>query len=414
MNFIKSNLLKLCFLALGSLMFIQCSEDNQVASVESTAGDYYVGIEYGAEGTNYLVTTDELSEGTVTAVGNGIELLGWTNYIQGIDQVFGLTGGAITSFEENENGELVQGSTVTPSLGTYAWEVVDENTMVAVGSPWFSEGTKKIYLIDTDAMSITKTVDTPLADSIVDADSGNTYLPFPTSAEVVGDHLFVSFYYGNADYTSLNTNSASVAVYSYPELEFEKIITDDRASTIGRYYSDFGMVSDENDNIYTVSSSSYHCGYIPAPTTKSSILKISNGESDFDEDFHIDFETLSGGYKLNDMYYAGNDKAVVRFVKDDSDRTVTWGTYKPYSEDPLLGFGIVDLENGTFTDLSTGDVELSGGGWNGVAYTQDANTVYVGVNNSGYSGVYVIDVESGTITEGANIDGNYANGILGF
>lgn len=412
MNFIKNNLLKTSLLAFASLLFIQCTDDDFNFTPVSF-GDFFVGIEYGPEGTNYLVTTDKLSEGNVSPVGNGIELLGWSNYIQGIDQVFSLSGATITSYEKDVNKDLIQGSTVTTPLGTYAWEVVDESTMVAVGSPWFSEGTKQIYLIDTDAMSITKTIDTPLAESIVDATSGNTYLPFPTGAEVVGGHLFVSFYYGNADYTSLNTNSASVAVYSYPELEFEKIITDDRASAVGRYYSDFGMVSDEFDNIYTVSSSSFHCGYIPVPTTKSSILKIKKGASEFDENFHIDFETLSGGYKLNDMYYAGNGKAVVRFVKDDSDRTFTWGTYKPNGENPLLGFGIVDLDNETFTDLSTGNVELSGGGWNGVALVQDGNTVYVGVNNSGYSGVYVIDIEAKTISEGANIDGNYTNGIVG-
>lgn len=413
MNFTKNNLLRTGLLALSSLLFIQCTDDDFNFTPVSF-GDFFVGIEVGPEATNYLVTADDLSEGgNVSAVGNGFEQLAWANYLQGEDQIFSLIGATITSYSKDESGSLSQGSTITTPLGTYAWEVVDESTMVAVGSPWFSEGTKQIYLIDTDAMSITKTVDTPLAESIVDAVSGNTYLPFPTGAEVVGDHLFVSFYYGNQDYTSLNTNTASVAVYSYPELEFEKIIEDDRASVIGRYYSDFGIISDENENIYTISSSSFHCGYIPAPTTKSSILRIKKGASDFDEDFYIDFETLSGGYKLNDMYYVGNNKAVVRFVKDDSGRAVTWGAYKPHTEDPLLGFGIVDLKNKTFIDLSKGDVELSGGGWNGVALVQGGNTVYVGVNNATYSGIYVIDVNAGTITRGANIDGNYAKGILG-
>lgn len=411
MNFRKINLLKLCAIAIGSILFIQCSDDDFEFSHVSFA-NFFVGIEYGPEGSNFLSTAESLSEGVVSPVGNGYER-SWSNYIQGIDQIFAVSDETLTSYEKNEDGILVEGLSLTSDLGTFVWEIVDQNTMVAIGSPWFSEGTKKIYLIDTDAMSITKTVKTALADGVYDPVTDQTYLTFPTSAKVVGNHLFVSFYYGNRDYNSLNTNTAYVSVYSYPELVFQKTITDDRTSSIGRYYSEFGMVNDENDNIYTVSSSSYACGFIPTPTVNSGILKIKKGETEFDQDFYIDFETLSGGYKLNDMYYAGNGKAVVRFVKDDSDRTVTWAAYKPYSENPVLGFGIVDLNNETFIDLSTGDVELSGGGWNGVSLVQDGNTVYVGVSNSDYSGIYVIDVNNGTITEGADIDGNYSNGILG-
>lgn len=422
MNFSKQSIvIKKCVLIALSLVFIQC-DNKEVATTVVTGANYFVGIEHGDNQADFLSSAESLSEGTVSPVGNGFEQLAWANYIQGKDQIFSLLGGNLVSYEKvgesDDNGDinyvLKEGSYLTADLGFYAWDVVNASTIVAIGSPWFSAGDKKIYLIDTDAMSITKIVVTPVADDIVDPVSGNTYVSFPTSAKVVGDKLFVSYYYGNQDYTSLNTNQASIAVYSYPELEYIKDISDDRTSSIGRYYSEYGMTKDENNDVYTISSSSFSCGFYPAPTVKSGVLKIKSGESEFDKDYFLDFETISGGHKLNDIYYVGNGKAVVRFVTNDyptnSEGVITWAVYKPTGDTPVLGFGILDLYSESFTDLSS-QIPLSGGGWNGVSAVE-GDIAYVGVSNSTYSGVYVIDVNSGTATEGADIDGNYAKGIM--
>ncbi len=399
----KITLFRLCLLAFASLLFIQCEEDD-TNSVQAEASNYYAGIEYGSDGADYLSPASSLSEGTVSPVGNGFEQLAWASYIQGIDQVFSNAASTLTSYEKNELGVLTKGSSLSTSLGIYAYDVVDESTLIAVGSPWYSIGSKALYLINTDEMAITKTVETPLGNST----SGDTIISTPTSATVVDDHLFVSYYTVNTDLVVVNENQAKVAVYSYPELELEKIITDDRASDIGRYYSEYGMVKDENGDIYTMSSSSFACGYYPTSTLKSSILKITNGTSEFAEDYYFDFETASEGYKLNDIYYVANGKAVVRMLKDDA---TSWATYSPYSENPVLEFGIVDLYNKTFTAI-TREMEMSGGGWNGVAFVE-GTTAYVGVSNSSYSGIYVIDVEEATVSEGADIDGNYAKALLG-
>lgn len=400
MNFTKNSLLKICTLTFASILFVQCS--NNSSSIAQA--DCYVGIEYGSDGADYLSTAASLSEGIVSPVGNGYEQLAWASYIQGEDQLFSNAANTITSYYKDDEGLLTEGSSVTTSLGVFAYDVADESTLIAVGSPWYASGSKEIYVIDTDAMTITNTVETTLGDFYnSDTDFG---ISMPSGAEIVGDYLFISYYLydGNGDVT--NGDVAKIAVYSYPGLEFQKTISDDRAADIGRYYSKYGMIQDEDGNIFTMSSSSLACGWNPTPTVNSGILKISNGSTDFDDDYYLDFETLSGGYKLNDIYYAENGKAVVRILADD---TTEWSTYSPYSENPVLEYGVLDLYNKTFTKLS--GMEKSGGGWNGVALAE-GSTVYVGVSNSAYSGVYVIDVDTETVVEGADIDGNYAKALL--
>ncbi|MBU2995437.1 DUF4374 domain-containing protein [Cellulophaga baltica] len=405
--------LKMSVILLSSLLFIQCSEDDSdsvsVEDEEATTegSSYYVGIEYGSDGADYLSVAESLSEGVVSPVNNGFEQLAWASYIQGEDQLFSIVSSALTSYAEDENGNLSEGSSVTTSLGVYAYDVVDESTLVAIGSPWYSAGSRDIYVIDTDVMSITSTVETELG-NYTDSETGEEIYSMPSGAKVAGDYLFISYYLVDLDGNVIEENKAKVAVYSYPGLELQNTITDDRIADIGRYYSEYGIVEDENGDVYVMSSSSLACGWYPVPTVNSGLLRINSGEADFDDSYYVDFETISSGYKLNDLYYVGDGKAVVRILSDDSE---AWSTYSPNSESPVLSFGILDIYEGSFTELS-GEMELSGGGWNGVVFVED-NTAYVGVSNSDYSGVYVIDVENATVVEGADIDGNYAKAILG-
>ncbi|MEM6816448.1 MAG: DUF4374 domain-containing protein [Bacteroidota bacterium] len=146
------------------------------------------------------------------------------------------------------------------------------------------------------------------------------------------------------------------------------------------------------------------------PANNSSILRINDDETEFDPGFHIDFETLSGGYKINDMFYVGNGKAVLRVLQEDeTNPDYLWATYAPTSSIPLLSTGIIDLTSQTFTLLE--DVPLAGGGWN-AAYLIEDGKLYLGVSSSSYAGIYEIDPEAETAIAGATIEGNYAKGIL--
>ena len=432
----KNLLIKSSVLAITLAAIISCDDDDSTTVVvptrEATVETKYFALIEAAESASadVLASAESLESGVVTPVNNGIEQLGWSTAVQGENQIFSIINNTITNYTLVE-GELTQGVTLTAGdLGILAIDVVDESNAVIMTAPWYAIGGKTLRHINLDEMIFTNNVDTNLDDDPVITPDGDTSidakgLTLPSDMEVVGDRLFVSYYpYDQFNSTEDNDGDgfpdsvtttldwgARIAVYSYPDFEYQETISDDRISSIGRYLSQNGLASDENGDLYAISTSSLASGYFPTPEANSGILRINNGESEFDSDFYIDFETLSGGYKLNDFYYLGEGKAVVRMLQEDETNLLFfWGSYAPTSEFPLLEFAIIDLYEETFIPIS-GDIPNSGGGWPSAVLVED-DKVFVGVSNSTYSGVYVIDVDTATVTEGADIEGNYAKGLF--
>ena len=378
----------------------------------SSEGYYFLGIEGGTvEAPTDVLTYGiaSLDTGTVSPINNGFEQTSWMTFLQGEDQIFvtGYTSAPEFASYTLVDGVLTKGESFFTDLGTYAYDVADASTMVLVGNARSGLSNKKIYLIDTDAMAITTSVESNFGD--IRADS---MFAFPTDMKVRGDKLFISYYLTHArgDFSTPQANEARLAVFNYPELTFDKEIIDDRAANIGRYYTTNAIEIDEKGDIYTFSPSSLAAGFNPLPENNSAVLKIVNGTTEFDNSYYLDFETLSNGYKLHDLIYAENGKAVVRVIKEDeSNPAYFWGAYSPYSSTPILETGILDLYNKTFTLLE--DVPNGGGGWN-AAYLVEGSKVYLGISNSEYAGIYIIDTANNTAVKGADVEGNYAKAIL--
>lgn len=408
---LRNNLLTL--LACFALFLMSCSPDDTtpVEPVDSTDQTYYfLGIEAATDpATDVLTPATSLEEGLISPVGNGEELSAWMTFIQGMNQIFvaGYTSAPEFISYSLVDGALVRGESFFTDLGIYAHDIVDEKTMVLMGSAREGLTAKKIYQVNTETMTIEKTVEVDFGNDV-----DQNLLAFPVDMKVRDNKLFVAYYMISAlgDFSTPDANQARVAVFSYPELNFETIITDDRTPNLGRYYTTNALEIDEEGDIYTFAPSSLACGYAPVPATNSGVLRIKNGENNFDADYHIDFETLSGGYKINDMHYVADSKAVVRVVlEDETNPLYLWGCYAPTSPLPLISTGILDLKNETFTLLS--DIPASGGGWAG-SYLVEGTKCYIGVSNSELASIYVIDVVDGSVSEGASIEGNYAKGIL--
>ncbi|MEM8568708.1 MAG: DUF4374 domain-containing protein [Bacteroidota bacterium] len=395
------------FIFTGAMLLFACSDDDPASAIST---EYFIGVEASTNpATDVLSPAVSIDEGTISPVNNGFEQPAWMTFIQGVDQIFAAGYTASPEFTSYElvNGQLTKGESFFTDLDIYALDVVDEGTMVLMGSARTGLSAKVIYSINTNAMAIVK------ADTIdFGNDVENNQVAFPVDLAVRGDKLFAAYYMVSAsgDLSTPLSDEAKVAVFSYPEIEFEKIITDDRAPNIGRYYTFNALEEAENGDIYAYSPSSLACGYAPVPSKNSAVLRIKNGETEFDPSFYIDFETISGGYKINDLYYVANGKAVVRVLKEDeTNPAYWWATYAPTSDIPLLETGILDLNSGTFSLLS--NVPKGGGGWNSATLVE-GSTLYLGVSNSSYAGIYVIDVDNETAIEGAQIDGNYAKAIL--
>lgn len=398
---------RLVLAALFVLGLTNCSDDEIPDPIIS---NYYVGIESGTNpAIDVLSTAEDLTSGTISPVGNGFEQTAWTSFFQGPDQIFAsgyTTAPEFTSYEIIDS-VLTKGESFFTDLSIYALDIVNESTMVLMGSARSGLSDKKIYLINTNTMSIEQTVSVDFGNIPEDE-----LLAFPIDLKVSGNKLFAVYYHtsSSGDFSTPKANTAYVAVFSYPELEFEKIISDDRAPNLGRYLSTNALEEDEKGDIYTYASSSLACGFSPVPSKNSAVLRIKDGETEFDADYYIDFEALSGGYKINDLLYVKDGKAVVRVVKEDeSYATQLWATYAPNSGNPMIETGILDLYNEEFTLLQ--DVPKGGGGWN-TAYLIEDEMLYLGISDDAMASIYVIDTKNKTASKGANIEGNYAKAVL--
>lgn len=411
MNNLKSISIKHLLLTTTVLFMLSCETDDNDPVIEEPLGitQYYVGIEAATDpATEVLSFAEDINTGIISPINNGFEQPAWMDYLQLENQIIasGYTSAPEFTSYSLVDGILTEGESFFTDMGVFASEIVDDSTMLLLGAPREGLGFKKLYVINTETMAISSSKEVDFG-----TDIENDLAAFPVDMKVRGGKLFIAYFMKSSDaFSTPMSNQARVAVYSYPELEFEKIISDDRAPNIGRYYTTNALEIDENGDIYTFSPSSLACGYYPVPETNSGILRIKNGETAFDPSYHIDFETLSGGYKINDLYYVANGKAVVRILmEDENNADYAWAAYKPSSPLPLMDFGIIDLVNKSFTLIS--NIPKSGGGW-ASATRVEGTKLYVGVSNETYAGIYIIDTETATATEGAIIEGNYAKAIL--
>lgn len=133
---------------------------------------------------------------------------------------------------------------------------------------------------------------------------------------------------------------AEVAVIDIATDKVEKVIKDDRVTSIGMIgHTD--PVMDEEGNIYFYSGprSAMWNQFAPGQGFKEGILRIKKGETEFDKDFYIGLQTAEGGeigsYGMN-MIYGGNGNIYIflhknSLVVDPNDQTYTKNkSYVPY------------------------------------------------------------------------------------
>ena len=411
MNSSIAKILNTGFIVLALLLVTGCEDDNDPLPIIGTTGEvqFFLGVE-ATSGSDVLLPVESLTEGTISPLGTGIEQPAWMSYFNAGNTLIThgySTDNTITGYRL-QNGVLTNIGSLITELGIYNYENVDENTMLAIGVTRAGFEERIIYTIDKTNMSIQSRKGTR-----VDERKEDGLVAWPTDLKVRGDKLFMSYYLlgaGEEDgvpaFATPNSNEARVAVYSYPEIKFEKIITDSRTSDIGNYLSFTSLEKDERGDIYSFSTSSLASGFNPTPTNPSGFLRIKNGTTDFDQSYFFDFEAASEGYKINNVIYAGGGKAVVRMVKDDSG---LWATYDPDAESPICSIAIADLYNQTVTKVN--EVPLHGGEW-GMAHLIHDGKVYINVSDANGAFIYEIDPGTATAVKGAKLEGNWTKGIL--
>lgn len=392
------HLLKLnVIVAMGVAILLLGSCEKEEETVKPDTAKYIVHLRVGSSGetADYILTEDSITSGTISSEGRGIEQIGWrysANTSKTLLSIGYYDDNNAIGYGLNENGELYE-------KGKFAFETtldvfsreIGEGKLVAMEVPRSGFADRVFHHIDGDNVEVVGKKPTRIYENKEDS-----LVAWPTALVKKDDKLFVPFYtlHANGSFATPSTDTAFVAVYSYPDFEFQRYIKDTRMGPMGIYGNSNGMVKTENGDLYGYSAASLACGFT-TQQKNSGILRIKSGEMAFDEDYFFDIEAKTGGDKLAYFEYVGNGKAVGRLITEESS---LWSYYGSADVCKLV---VLDLEAKTITPID--GVPLHRGQY-APMLVKDGK-VYVNITTSENAHIYEIDPATATAEKGAEIKG---------
>lgn len=387
---------------LTGLAFSSCSDDNEITPNPQPVENPFVlslAIQ-GSEGnfTYYTVPFEDVMNGSLSAKGRGIEQPGYYDFKQ-IDNTIYSIGGLndvnVVGITQNDNGALIEAGDVSFDNSLSDIVKADDNTLVAVALAATSD-VVTFHTLDESSLEPTSTVTRPISDLTSDD------VPAFSGMRIVGNKLFLSYYISDPEtYATDYTDTARVAVYSFPGFEFQEVITDDRVGPIGGFNIKSGLIEDESGNLFAISHSNPANGFSQF-TNDSGILKINAGETGFDPDYYFDVEEVTGGNPVH-LKYLGNGKAFAEINMAPRGEQTAW------TDSPLKS-AIIDLNNQTVNFIS-GIPEHSGAGRR-LAALKDGDFIYLTIPGAAGVDVYRIDTTNFTAAKGANVEANFVAGFF--
>lgn len=372
----------------------------------------------GDQEPEYVVTQENIMEGTISAQGSGYESFDWNfSYVVGKSLfVLGYTNFEAQVYQVNEEGDVDEVAKFVLETPLEVFGNVNDETMLGIDAPRDGSHTaRKLYFMDAESGAVTDIKEL----SIFDIDTGTPgegVTAWPTALQVVGDQLFIPFYLVDDQgfYTTPMPDKAYVAVYSYPDVEAQpvKVIEDDRTSNIGVNGTNTGLIQADGGDLYSFSSSAYLSGFLPVSEKPSGILRIPNGQTDFDENYFFDVENAPNGGILFWMDYAGGNKALARLLTEDvapandPNYEMYWGAFGRSKFNQKLV--VIDLVAQTITPVD--NVPLHAKRYTTPLYVENGKA-YVSIETADEAYVYQVDIDAATAVRGAKIEGKTIKGF---
>ncbi|WPP49740.1 DUF4374 domain-containing protein [Catalinimonas niigatensis] len=404
-----NNFLSSVFLLLAVLFVVSCSEDEN-PTPDDGDGDPTGGVKYiissyplASEGVaDYLLTVDNLMEGTVSTVGNGKEQDGtYRYYVTNNNRFFSMlygqgNPGAVTTYELDEEGELTELSDFQSETVQAFAAIGDDILMTKVprsgdeNALWYRINTQDIEIVDEGQINVVEL-----------ANNGErAHFSWLTQ---VGDKVFAPYFSikGCCDdvFGTQYPDSSWIAVFNYPDMSLNTVIKDDRTSFIGRYFTE-GLSVDENGDVYAFSSAVATNNGEYTSTKPSAIVRINSGELAFDQDYFFDIEEATNGYYVTLQHYLGNGKMLVMLSDVEEKAAYTVGNR----------FAIADVYTQTITwvDGAPDPATITN-----VTRTNlvENGTAYVGITTQEGSYVYEFDASTATATQGIEVEGGQITAI---
>ncbi|MDZ7695089.1 MAG: DUF4374 domain-containing protein [Balneolaceae bacterium] len=399
-------------LLISVLLLTNCDDSvvNDDGDNAEVTSQYVVAASPNAleDAADYLLTVDDLSEGSVSTIDNGVEQDGtWRYYVTDHEQTkfFSFlysSSGAVTTYQLDSEGELEVVADFQ-SDRVHAFAPVQDD-ILSMQIPRGGEPNAYWYRLDSESVQFTDEGQI----NTQELAPGDEWAYYSWLAQVGEDKVFAPFFSikacCNDVFGTEYPDQAWIAVYNYPSMELETVIQDDRTSFIGKYYTN-GLAVDENNDVYAFSSSLADNNSEYNSTQPSAVTRINSGELEFDQDYFFNLQEASGGYVVTNHIYAGDGKAVV-FMGEKSQET-----YNPYMVGTRLA--VVNLYDQTF-EWVTGvpdTSEITSMMTRNNFASEDGSTAYTGITTEDGSYVYSIDIATATAERGLHVEGGVITAI---
>ncbi len=388
---------------LGVFLFASCSsnDSNVDTPPNNTIKPYTVTLAYapasGYDFSYYTVPFKDLMSGTLNAKGKGVEQVGYFDYKkigQTVYSIGGLNDVKVSTIQHAADGTLKVTGNISFAKSLSDIVQADDSKFVAVA---LNDDDSQIhfYQIEPNSLTVTNTVSSPVSNLVsLDSAEGLKY----TGMAIVNHKIFISYYISNVNtFATTHTNQAVVAVYSYPDFQFEKVITDNRVGPIGGFNLKHGLVEDEDGNVYAISHSNPANGFSQS-TKPSGILKIDAGTSEFNPNYFFNISDATNGGNATHVVYLGNGRA---FAEINVTPRADQGAWK----DGKLKSAVINFEAQTAHFIS-GIPEHYGHGRR-LATLVDGNTVYLPITGDNTINFYKINTTDFTAQKGATVAANF-------
>ncbi|WP_281232891.1 DUF4374 domain-containing protein [Flavobacterium gelatinilyticum] len=397
-------------LAAFAFTFTSCEsndEQNEEVSGGTSKTKYIVTVTTGAQGVaDYLLTTSDISTGSITTQGNGLEQDGTYRYYLATQNKFFsfLYGqgnpGAVTTYGLTANGDLTKTSNFQAETVQVFAPVNKDILMVKV--PRSGASISYMYKVDAEKSILTGTEQQDTRLLVGNKNPDLAERAHFTWATQVGDKVFMPYMKINGiapdTFGSRHADSTWVAVYSYPDLKLEKIIKDDRTSYLGAYFTN-GLFQDEKGDAYGFSGAIATSNGVVTSKKPSAVVKINKGTTEFDQSYFFNVEEKSGGYKISSTSYISNGKFLL----------LMYGN--PGTNAGAVKLAVADVYNQTFKWVTGMPAVLTSATTRYNITTEDGNSAVLGVNTPDGNWIYAINSTSAAATKGMKVEGGQITAI---
>ncbi len=383
--------------------FFSCDDNDPEPG--TTEGQYFsLGVVLGTDFTNYLLSTDTISEGEISPVRNGVELSG-AEYIQSGNYIYFfsradkkffqyelLSDGAVT-----ETASLLVTQYITDRA--YSQNLVDENTLLVMDPVQWGEPAVKWFTISLPDFVVDEsgTFDLPT----IEQTAGVNWKSNLGRGALHGDKFIMGTVY--YDFDGNFADGTHAVVFDYPAMTNPTLIETNLTTAELGIFTNNSFATTANGDLYIAG---YRGAYgVPSDDEINGVVfRIKAGEEDFDESYLLDFsEEMGETIQIMQLDFLEGNLAMGMLMNN------TGVSYANLDDDHYY-FAKLDLPNKTITpyNMPESDIRLARKPWiedgKYVSYIKSLENNTTNVLQINYDGG-PDDYEVGIEIEGENVQG---------